>query len=229
MLEAILLDNDVILKMCAFAASNQLVEIATVQGCPPVLLAVAKYSLRSQVSKYRSIPEYENTVAQLEIFMRKVKLIEPTEDEINFAADLEEKAIRNGFHLDAGESQLVAVLIHRCSPLLITGDKRAIIALSKIAPQTIEGRVACFEQVVATVVIGNSFLESFRTSVCKSRTVDKAIANCFSCSSPSVTLEEVMAGLRSYIAALRCNTGKLLINSDDLVAVTSKKNSVRLT
>ena len=226
MLDAILLDNDVVLKMCAYAAADRLLQVATYAAKPPAILQVASFALQSQVRRSRSIADHEAAAAQLTIMLDGVQRLEPTEQEISLAADLEERAQHEALELDPGESQLVAILLYRCAPLLVTGDKRALAALASVAPAEADGRMACLEQAVAAIIADDGYLVMFRNGVCSCRPIDKAIANCFSCSSETVSSGDVMGGLRSYIGALRTQAGRLLIGSDDLLAIPAQEDRV---
>ena len=62
----------------------------------------------------------------IEYLIGNVTLLNPTPQEISLAANLEEAAAKCAVELDTGESQLVAILLQRSGPLLLTGDKRAI-------------------------------------------------------------------------------------------------------
>jgi hypothetical protein len=227
MLEAMLLDNDVVLKMCAYAAAPRLLEISTLGGVPPAILRVASFSLRTQIGRSRLIVNRDEAAEQLAMVLPSVQLLEPTEDEISYAADLEDRALRGGLALDPGESQLVAILLYRCAPLLLTGDKRALTALAAIAPEQANGRMACLEQAVCSAIASDQ-LSFFRQGVCACKTIDKALTNCFACSSQEVAMEQVLDGLRSYIGAVRQHAGRLLIGSDDLVAISPKENRIGL-
>lgn len=226
MLEAFLLDNDVVLKMCAYMAADRLVEVATYNGQKPAVLGLARYSLHTQVRRSKSIEDHDTAAEQLSIFFAGAQLLEPTGDEIAFAAELEEEAILGGLELDSGESQLVALMLFRVGPLIVTGDKRALLALAAVAPTLANSRFACLEQLVASLMSIECSAESLRTAVCMCPKVDKAIAICFSCAASNVSSAEVMEGLRSYAEDLRRRAGRLMIPSDDLVAVTPKENRV---
>lgn len=224
MLDAVLLDNDVVLKMCSYAAAGRLLEV-TSRATPPALLEVASFSLRRQARKSRAIPNHEVTTEQLEVLLAKVLRLEPTEEEIELAAEFEDNALRLGLELDPGESQLVAILLRRGAPLLVTGDKRALVALASVAPPEANARMACLEQAVASAIAGG--LAEMRSGVCSCRSVDTALSTCFSCSSTSVNEEQVMQGLRSYIADLRSRAGRLMIPSDSLIPIASQEDGIR--
>jgi hypothetical protein len=71
-------------------------------------------------------------IRRLDDFLASVELIEPTVEESTLAAEFESLALAAALPLDAGESQLCAVLVSRNLPLLVTGDKRAITALESL-------------------------------------------------------------------------------------------------
>jgi hypothetical protein len=219
MLSAVLLDNDVVLKMCAYAAATRLLEVSTFAGQPPAILRVASFALQSQVKKSRLVVDHELAAAQLAIVLVAAQILEPTDREIDYAADLEERATGLGLELDPGESQLVAVLLHRSSPLLITGDKRALRALSAVATDQVNHRMACLEQLICAAITDES-LGPLRAGVCASKGIDRAVTNCFACYTEEVGLEQVQEGLTSYISAIRQQSGRLMVESNDLLAIS---------
>lgn len=66
--------------------------------------------------------------------------------------EFEEQAFAKAFEFDTGESQLVAILLTRNFPLLLTGHKRAIAALAGIGLNDVNGRIACLEQLVSLLL-----------------------------------------------------------------------------
>jgi hypothetical protein len=220
MTEGIYLDVDVVLKMCTFLFSDELVNIATLNGVPPAILGVAQFTLRSRVQRSNSICNRASVQTSLENTLSLLQLIEPLKEEVEFAAELEELALEFDLELDTGESQLFAMLIKRNAPLLVTGDKRAIRAVSQMIPSEVGKRIACLEQLILQIIseIGHDRL---RQNVCSEREADRAITICFACSSDVVAIEDVRDGLRSYLSSARQFAGHVLISSDDLSAVVS--------
>jgi hypothetical protein len=143
--------------------------------------------------------------------------LEPTSDELNLANELEREAQRMGLPLDAGESQLCAIVAERGLARLTTGDKRAIESLEKIcgaAPwlDKLSGRICCLEQLVAAAVADAAVFAELCPRVCADTSVDKTLSICFGClgdSSPSIP--DVTACLSSYIEAVRASAPTLLL------------------
>ena len=203
------LDNDVILKMCSYGVGPELVFLSTVDDLAPAILALARFTLRSRVERSRVLVEPKSVFAQLEAVLVQVRLLEPTREEIDMAADLEAAATAANLSFDAGESQLVSMLMARGGLGFITGDKRAAKAMSVVLPR-LEGRMVCLEQVIHSVVVLFG-VEPLRSSVCREKAADRAVANCFQCSLPNVDALSVLQGLESYSRALRSETGRLLV------------------
>ncbi|MCS3761591.1 hypothetical protein [Bradyrhizobium centrosematis] len=220
MTEGIYVDSDVLLKMCVYAAAAELVQVASANATEPAILLFAKFALRSRIDRARNINDKAAARKTLEVALSKVRQLEPTTEEIEKAAEFEERATAAGLSFDVGESQLMSVMQSRHAVALLTGDKRAIKAISVLFRDEMVERVACLEQVVATI-IAQFGLERFRDRVCSERGCDKAITASFSCSSSSLSSDEVLIGLRSYIKSLRNGTGNVLISSDDLSAIVS--------
>ena len=135
-----------------------------------------------------------------------------------------------GAELDEGESQLLAVLIVRSAALLLTGDKRAVRAMEPVVDaagytERVAHRVACLEQ-IAMALVGRHGAEAIHRRVCGEAAVDKSLANCFSCASGFCRQESILDGLRSYIADLRRDAPRVLVDSDDLSAVIPQEDGV---
>lgn len=137
------------------------------------------------------------------------------------AAEFEAVAQEQNLELDGGESQLLAMLIQRKLRLLLTGDKRAIVAIERIAGDTLPGpSIACLEQVMSTLLerIG---LAALRERICSEPAVDRALSTCFACRSIVVEAILVEEGLRSYVGHLRKSSSRTLLEEDDLSVLTS--------
>jgi hypothetical protein len=156
--------------------------------------------------------------------------IEPDDEELALAAEFEEVAQSLGVDLDGGESQLLAVLIRRSAALLLTGDKRAILAMEPIVQagsyhDQVARRVACLEQ-IAMALISRHGAETIHRRVCSEAAIDKSLANCFSCISGFCRPESILEGLTSYIADLRRQAPRVLVDSDDLSTVVPQEDGV---
>lgn len=218
MTEGALVDNDIIVKICAYRCGRELLEIATIGDRPPSILAVARHSISSRLGRSRILADQQGAKTEWDRLVSQLTIIEPSSEEVDLAADFETRAIELSLQLDTGESQLLAVLIKRSAPLLLTGDKRAIQAMEEIAPSSPRGTVGCLEQLLLAFL--NVFDSStIRSRICAEPSADRATTICFSCSSPSVSAATIVAGLKSYIANLRAMTPSLLVATDDISAI----------
>ncbi|MBN9546997.1 MAG: hypothetical protein J0I19_16145 [Alphaproteobacteria bacterium] len=147
-----------------------------------------------------------------------IKVIEPTADELALAAALEYEAQKAIVSLDTGESQLVAVTIKRPIDFLVTGDKRAILALEQLLGAVdvltaIEGRAVCLEQLVARLLLVLN-PPAVRAGVCSEPSVDTAMTICFSCGRDGTSPPDWHQGLASYVKALRQEAPRILAKCD---------------
>jgi hypothetical protein len=214
MTEPILVDNDVVLKVCCFDICVELISVASNGDTPPAVLKVAQYVVRGRI-KRSSLIDRESAERNLDELLELLRTSEPTEEELRMAAAFESAAQARNLDLDSGESQLLAILVRRNARLMLTGDKRAIRAIEELASEELKSRVACFEQVISSI-LQQANSEELRSKICREKAVDRAIAICFACSSASVSVASIFAGLRSYTDDLRKAAGYVLLPSDDL-------------
>lgn len=207
-----LIDNDVVLKSCRYGIVSELVSCVERVAPPPTTLAVSRFVLVSRILRDQKVANRELAKAQLEVFFKYSTFVDPNDAEIQFAAELEQRASDTGLNLDTGESQLLAILIRRCAAALLTGDKRAILAMGQLIADEVcaRQRIACYEQVI--VAISEVLeLEVLRKRICSDPLADKALAISFSCSAETFSEPSVADGLRSYIEDVRRTAQTLLI------------------
>jgi hypothetical protein len=218
--EPVLLDNDVVLKVCCFEIGAELISCASMGGMPPAILKVAQYVVRGRI-KRSTLTDREAAERTLREMLDLMGTTEPDEEELQMAAAFESAAQARNLDLDSGESQLLAILTHRDFKLMLTGDKRAIRAIEEIAGEALKSpRIACFEQVMASI-LQQTDPQELRAKICRERVVDRAIAICFACSSAAVSIASIFDGLRSYTDDLRKVAQRVLLPSDDLSACTA--------
>lgn len=201
-----LVDNDVLLKGARYGLLAELLSVIPVELESIGILGSAKYVVRDRLRRRTS----SDRVGDFEIIVEALKAIEPTESEIQLAAELEYKAMAADCELDEGESILCAVLVARLAEWLATGDRRAIKAIqmilnidgmdSKLA--VIQGRVICLEQLFIKLIESYS-PEMIRKIVCENPAVDRALHICFSGDRIREKPLECKEGLLSYIGYTR--------------------------
>ena len=206
----IAIDNDVLIKLACY---DVLKDLSTVMGKRFYVLGAAQYVARQRLLSDGRTPEAASALGELDAFLCLAAILEPTPAELTLAIEMETTAARLGVELDSGESLLAAALLVGDLDFLLTGDKRAIMALEMIATtnnsiDSLNGRTFCLEQLMITLVHAKG-MQHIRTQVCKAPRADRAISICFSCSSPShISVTDV--GLRSYVDALRLEAPRIL-------------------
>lgn len=210
-------DNDVLLKLSCYAMLPGLAARLALEG-GGLVLGAARYVVRSRIQRGQ-VPQPEVIVAEFEAFLASVETLEPTADEIALAAALEEIAARHVLELDAGESQLIAVLQLRMLSKVITGDKRAIAATSLLlsagAPiDGVQGRLVSLEQLVVSLMADYG-AAALREAVCAAQGVDRTLTICCACQSQDIGQEQILDGLSSYIGSLRTQSGTVVHPADD--------------
>ena len=212
----IAVDNDLILKAVCYGITSDFWPglCATIEVG---VLGAARYVVSKRLDRAPLLRNRSDAQTGLANLLACVAELEPTDREISLAADFEVAAQREGLSLDAGESQLAAMVIERAVPILETGDKRAIRSIEQLldrvaALHPIQGRVRCLEQIVRRVLDDADAIDRVAVAVCGEPGVDKTMSICFACSSgrPS-TLDQVVEGLASYIASLRADAPRVLV------------------
>ncbi|WP_272819482.1 hypothetical protein [Scytonema hofmannii] len=123
MARLILIDNDALLKLARYSLLD---ESLVVFGCVPTnvrVLATAKYSLLPAKNRLRFCKD-EQSAARLEAFLRTSEPLDAGLADPDLLDAL--NAVQN---IDAGEALLLAVGATVGDTLVITGDKRSLIAL----------------------------------------------------------------------------------------------------
>lgn len=178
MSEPALLDNDAALKLGCYALVEEALSVTTIDGQVPAMLGVGRFVVLNRVRRSSRLADKARASEAVESLLDAVVFIEPEETELQLAAELEARASEAGLELDGGESQLLAVMASRGNPLLATGDKRAIIAMAKVAASLAAARVACLEQLIAQILAVASF-DHVRGTICAEPGVDQALSICF--------------------------------------------------
>lgn len=217
----VLIDNDVLIKIAAYGLTKPLADVTTVGIKPPSMLGVGRFVVRDRLARTERLIDCAAALACFDALLPKLRLLEPSDEELAVAAEFEAAATRENFELDSGESQLLAILLLRNADLLVTGDKRAISAIGLLAANAAQGKVACFEQLVATLVLMVG-ADALRQAVCNEPDADKAVTICCSCRQEvAPATEDILAAIASYTNHVRGAAAGTLVCSDDLSALTA--------
>lgn len=221
--ELCLVDNDVVLKVAAYDLKFATFSSLKRFDEPPAMLGVGRFVVRRKVVKSQRFKHPKKVAAVLESLLEDLQFVEPTEAEIEIAAEFEEAALRLGGAFDVGEAQLFAILVSRRSPALVTGDKRAIEAARTLEIDEAKGRIVCFEQLIAHLLTSVP-VEEMRSKVCEEPRTDRALSICFACANlgtAGLQEDEALAGLMSYIRHTRRQSGELLMQDADISSLAS--------
>ncbi|MCU7872090.1 MAG: hypothetical protein KZQ91_05035 [Candidatus Thiodiazotropha sp. (ex Lucinoma borealis)] len=209
-----LVDNDVLHKAAVYGLIRPLLNSIPLGIRCFYMLGAAKYIIRKKLQKRSPSRGAEAALEEFETEIARITELEPSDEEIKYAANLELLAQQINVALDVGESILCAVLTIRGYGYLLTGDKRAISAIQVLqqgnVPLHLNHKLVCLEQMFIWLVdeVG---VEEVRAAVCPEIWIDKALSNCFSCLATNITVESCKEGLSSYISSLRKEAPSVLI------------------
>jgi hypothetical protein len=210
-----LLDNDILVKGSCYGLVSELAESVPGTALQFGVLGAARYVVPDAIRRTPLTVRPDKPIAVFLEFLAEQQEVEPTAEERRLAATLEAHAQQLALSLDAGESQLAAILIGRGLPYLATGDKRAITSLEKLVDTdkehaALSGKIICLEQLVGNLMrrLG---VEGVREAICSEPQVDKTMTICFACHSDKVTEESVAAGMDSYVRDLRLVAVRTLV------------------
>jgi hypothetical protein len=208
-------DNDVLIKGACFGLLEEMAGVV-VSDCGRIaVLGAAPFVVKSRIGKILASRSPDKALDLVSKVFGSAQAVEPTAEETKLASEFEHTAVRLGLMLDSGESLLCAVCVLRTWDGLATGDKRAVCALEQVLQEadrvgTMQQRVIILEQLMLKLLDAMDPV-SVRTSVCAERELDRALSNCFSCSSPNVDVSSWKGGLNSYIRAVREGAPQILM------------------
>lgn len=220
----LVIDNDVLIKASRYDLLGQMLHLDCSADCPDdiAVLGTARFVVQSRLQ--RSVEKGDASQRALDAFAAAhaiLAILEPDDRELELATAIEDAAIEHNLELDAGESQLFAIAIVRGDARVLTGDKRAMVALRMLHPhvdglEELRERVICLEQAMHKLAEKGDPL-ALRTGVCADPKADATMRICFSCTAPVVAEDFFPGGLSSYIDHLREKVGDLLApgNSPD--------------
>lgn len=211
-----LIDNDILHKAACYGVIPSLLGHVPLDIHQYRVLGAARYVVRRKLKRRPPQRGADTVIAEFEREIARFLELEPTDEEVRLAAELEAMAQSLNVSLDVGESLLCAVITARGGGYILTGDKRAITAIEVLlangAQLSAEQRLVCLEQLFVWMIQREDF-QAIRDAVCLEREVDTAIYTCFSCNSDDVTPGSCEQGLGSYIVDLRASAPRTLLSA----------------
>lgn len=214
MTEPVAVDTDVLLKIAAYRMADEFVDAIADKG-PPSILGLTHIIAGKQLMRRRKqLRDVERALGELDALLGICGQLEPEDDEIHIAAEFANIAQARGLPLDPGEAQLAAIVANRALPLMVTGDKRAISALSQLMEGTptreaFIGKLACFEQIISAVA-GRIGEVAVRERVCSEPEMDGAMRLACSCDQAVWDPMQLSEACSSFVGAVRGEVGDLL-------------------
>ena len=201
-------DNDVLIKASSYGFADRLDA-----GRSLGVLGVATFVVARRLERMPLSGDREAARTAALALISRCDGLEPTLEEEMFASQLETEALLAGLQLDAGESQLAAIVLERGIAMLETGDKRAIRALEALLDHVprlgdLCGRLRCLEQIAARCAAAFD-PDEIAHMVCREPDVDKTMSICCGCFGPDGPILD-LEGLASYIESLRVDASRVL-------------------
>lgn len=220
MTEAVAVDTDVLLKIAAYRLSTEFLRAVAVKGSPALLGLTHIIAEKQLRRRSRRLHDADLAMGELRSLLEACGQLEPDDNEVRIAAALADVAQDRGLPLDPGEAQLAAIVANRSLPMLVTGDKRAIAALSQLIEGMADrdafvGRLACLEQIILAIaeLIGDV---AVRERICAEPEVDGAMRLACSCGRAAWDPAQLREACASFIRALRTEVGDLLAGESAL-------------
>lgn len=203
----LLMDNDALLKLARYDLLEESICVLDCGKENVFVLAAAKYALLPNNNRLKRCREEESAL-RLEKFL-------------NTSTTLQTDAVNSEYMdklnivpaIDAGEAVLFAAGASNPNSLVLTGDKRALLALSgsnqlQSISEELAGRILTLEQLILRLI--KTHFVKVQENIRSKSDVDKALTIAFGVSAPS-SLISVQEALSSYVTHLEKQTRELLI------------------
>ena len=201
-------DTDILLKLISFGLLKQALTALGVTSEKDVYVTPEAAAKCRKSKRFRTDFRQETLNQALEFLKRATTITEPGDlEELNQLLVIEDEGI------DAGEATLFLATKDQPDFIFITGDKRALCALTNnFLSQELHsrhlGHVLCLETILLLIIKHKGF-SAVRLQLLAGRSCDKAVSNAL----PDVTTTEAefIAVLEQYVARLDEETQGLLM------------------
>lgn len=203
-----LLDSDAARKLCQYELINELAQALSCSLADMAILPQLPFQLRlnNPAAALKKLGS-EAAVAQAEALIRHAKIVEVRVDQSNFFLDVERPDI------DSGEAVLFAALYQSPDDRMLSGDKKAFVALSRIdaseATDSLWVRLICLEEALVLILKHGQF-EQISAKVRARSDVDMTLSMAFG-RSQAAEESNVLDALASYLGQLHRDTRQLWV------------------
>lgn len=198
-----LLDSDAARKLCQYQLIHELTRALDCELIDLAVLPQLPFQLRlnNPPSALKKLGSEESVALAMELVYH-ASIVEVRIEQSNYFLDVERPDI------DSGEAVLFAALYQSPRDTMISGDKRAFVALSKINDQTaaesIWARLICLEEAIM-LILGSERFEDVSAKVRARSDVDKALSLAFG-RSQAAEQSSVVEALTSFVCDLKHTT-----------------------
>ncbi|MFK3607967.1 hypothetical protein A7D21_00305 [Pseudomonas sp. AP19] len=199
-----LLDSDAARKLCQYQLIHELTHALNCALTDFAVLPQLAFQLRlhDQQAALKKLGSLESVALAAELITH-ARIVEVLVEHSNYALNFERPDI------ESGEAVLFAALLQNAQDRMISGDKRAFVALSKLDNQDVTRdmwiRLLCLEEAVMLILRSDSF-DQVCAKVRARCDVDKALSIAFGISQPT-DQTSVFEALSSYLRDLHRDTG----------------------
>lgn len=200
-----LLDSDAARKLAQYDLVNELIAALNCQKVHLAVLPQLKYQLgltvADQSKALKLLGNQQSLMAAKDLIAHAAE-VDITPDAANPILQL------NRPNLDSGEKTLLAALVSQPDDKLVSGDKKALVAISKINDIPIlKGvwlRILCLEEAMHLIVRNHAF-EDISLKIRARPDVDTAVSIIFGKSAAN-NYDNVIEGLNSFLRSLHKDT-----------------------
>jgi hypothetical protein len=211
-------DNDLILKSVSYGLADAF--WPDDERSSIGILGAARYVVAHELDRASLNRGADAAHSDLSELLTRCDELEPTDEEVKLAAEIELCGQQHSLALDNGESQLAAIVVIRDLPLLETGDKRAIAGLEEArchlaVLEALRGRIRCLEQIARRAIRVEEEFGRLSGLVCAESSVDRSLSICLGCFGDApADMATALKALDQYIREVRRSAPEVLIDDD---------------
>ncbi|WP_047297397.1 hypothetical protein [Pseudomonas fluorescens] len=199
-----LLDSDAARKLCQYQLIHELTRALDCALTDFAVLPQLAFQLRlhNHQAALKKLGSIESVALAAELIAH-ASIVEVRVETSNYVLNFERPDI------ESGEAVLFAALLQNAQDTMISGDKRAFVALSKLDDVEVTHemwiRLLCLEEAILLILRSDNF-DQVCAKVRARSDVDKALSIAFGASQPAIQ-NSVLEAISSYLRDLHRDTG----------------------
>lgn len=161
---AVLVDADILIKLAVFDCFTECLRTLgySIEHCVTLQSMAFSAGLRKRAVREKKAGSGQAAERLLKLLQAIPTIDKLTPDEQGLAAVIGQQSQLLNLSIDGGEAMLLSIAVHRGLPYLVTGDKRAVRSLPRLANvvasiQELRKRVVCLERLLLNLVRDKTF------------------------------------------------------------------------